>query len=184
MYWVILIAAVLTVLMAVVALNTDVRKKFSVLSIVVLIVGFGLLWIELSATANAIRAKRSLSETVDAVSSLILQVVGEDNADYRFDYDDAANIFLALKVYSPVSLNGMEVDDIVGQTIVSLPQVISKELSCRYKTRIAINVFLVLLTLCALYFFTAKTMQGTSKGRSTRRYDDEGYSRNTRYEDF
>ena len=96
MYWVILIAIVLTVLAAVVALNIDVKKSFSVLSVIILIVGFGLLWLEVSTTANAIQSKRSLSETVGAVSNSILQVVGEENADYRFDYNDATNIFLTL----------------------------------------------------------------------------------------
>ena len=184
MYWVILIAIVLTVLVAVVALNIDVKKSFSVLSVIILIVGFGLLWLEVSTTANAIQSKRSLSETVGAVSNSILQVVGEENADYRFDYNAATNIFLTLKLYSPVSLEGMEVNDIVGQTVVSLPQVIGKELAQKYKTRIVVNIFLILLTLCAMCFFVAKTMQGTSRGRSSRSYSDEGYSKNTRFEDF
>ena len=86
MPWGIIIALVLTLLIALLVTGLNGRKKLTTLSYIVLAAGFLLLWLEASGAVGAIEAKRSLTATVANVGDIANSVGSALGADEIVDY--------------------------------------------------------------------------------------------------
>ena len=157
MPWGIIIALVLTLLIALLVTGLNGRKKLTTLSYIVLAAGFLLLWLEASGMVGAIEAKRNLTATVANVG-------------------DIAN-----SVGSAVGAN-----EIVDYSVSELAQRTNDRIERTANRTMIVCIILLVLTSALTYFITERTMQGVGGvgGASRRRNDDEGYSTSTRYEDF
>lgn len=157
MPWGIIIALVLTLLIALLVTGLNGRKKLTTLSYIVLAVGFLLLWLEASGAVGAIEAKRSLTATVANVGDIANSVGSALGADEIVDYG--------------VSELAQRTNDRIERTA---------------NRTMIVCIILLVLTSALTYFITERTMQGVGGvgGASRRRNDDEGYSTSTRYEDF
>lgn len=157
MPWGIIIALVLTLLIALLVTGLNGRKKLTTLSYIVLAAGFLLLWLEASGMVGAIEAKRNLTATVANVG-------------------DIAN-----SVGSAVGAN-----EIVDYSVSELAQRANDRIERTANRTMIVCIILLVLTSALTYFITERTMQGVGGvgGASRRRNDDEGYSTSTRYEDF
>ena len=157
MPWGIIIALVLTLLIALLVTGLNGRKKLTTLSYIVLAAGFLLLWLEASGMVGAIEAKRSLTATVANVG-------------------DIAN-----SVGSALGAN-----EIVDYGVSELAQRTNDRIERTANRTMIVCIILLVLTSALTYFITERTMQGVGGvgGASRRRNDDEGYSTSTRYEDF
>ena len=157
MPWGIIIALILTLLIALLVTGLNGRKKLTTLSYIVLAVGFLLLWLEASGAVGAIEAKRSLTATVANVGDIANSVGSALGADEIVDYG--------------VSELAQRTNDRIEQTA---------------NRTMIVCIILLVLTSALTYFITERTMQGVGGvgGASRRRNDDEGYSTSTRYEDF
>ena len=157
MPWGIIIALVLTLLIALLVTGLNGRKKLTTLSYIVLAVGFLLLWLEASSAVGAIEAKRSLTATVANVGDIANSVGSALGADEIVDYG--------------VSELAQRTNDRIERTA---------------NRTMIVCIILLVLTSALTYFITERTMQGVGGvgGASRRRNDDEGYSTSTRYEDF
>lgn len=157
MPWGIIIALILTLLIALLVTGLNGRKKLTTLSYIVLAVGFLLLWLEASGAVGAIEAKRSLTATVANVGDIANSVGSALGADEIVDYG--------------VSELAQRTNDRIERTA---------------NRTMIVCIILLVLTSALTYFITERTMQGVGGvgGASRRRNDDEGYSTSTRYEDF
>ena len=157
MPWGIIIALVLTLLIALLVTGLNGRKKLTTLSYIVLAVGFLLLWLEASGAVGAIEAKRNLTATVANVGDI------------------------ATTVGSAVGAN-----EIVDYSVSELAQRANDRIERTANRTMIVCIILLVLTSALTYFITERTMQGVGRsgGAARRRYDDEGYSTNTRFEDF
>ncbi len=157
MPWGIIIALVLTLLIALLVTGLNGRKKLTTLSYIVLAVGFLLLWLEASGAVGAIEAKRNLTATVANVGDI------------------------ATTVGSAVGAN-----EIVDYSVSELAQRANDRIERTANRTMIVCIILMVLTSVLTYFITERTMQGVGGvgGASRRRNDDEGYSTSTRYEDF
>ena len=157
MPWGIVIALVLTLLVALLVTGFNGRKKLTTLSYIVLAAGFLLLWIEASGMVGAIETKQSLTATVAGVG------------------DGVNNIAAA-----------MGADEIVNYGVSELSQRVNERIERTANRTIIVCIILMVLTSALAYFITERTMQDVSgrRGPSRRRDDGEGYSTSTRYEDF
>ncbi len=157
MPWGIIIALVLTLLIALLVTGLNGRKKLTTLSYIVLAAGFLLLWLEASGAVGAIEAKRSLTATVANVGDIANSVGSALGADEIVDYG--------------VSELAQRTNDRIERTA---------------NRTMIVCIILLVLTSALTYFITERTMQGVGGvgGASRRRNDDEGYSTSTRYEDF
>lgn len=157
MPWGIIIALVLTLLIALLVTGLNGRKKLTTLSYIVLAASFLLLWLEASGMVGAIEAKRNLTATVANVG-------------------DIAN-----SVGSALGAN-----EIVDYGVSELAQRTNDRIERTANRTMIVCIILLVLTSALTYFITERTMQGVGGvgGASRRRNDDEGYSTSTRYEDF
>lgn len=157
MPWGIITALILTLLIALLVTGFNGRKKLTTLSYLVLAAGFLLLWLEASGVAGAIEAKRNLTATVASVSD-IASTVG----------------------------SAMGADEIVDYGVSELSQRANDRIERTANRTIIVCIILLVLTSALTYFITERTMQGVGRGggATRRRNDDEGYSTNTRFEDF
>ena len=157
MPWGIIIALVLTLLVSLLVTGMNGRKKLTTLSYIVLAVGFLLLWLEASGLTGAIEAKQNLTATVAGVG------------------DGVNNIATA-----------MGADEIVNYGVSELSQRVNERIESTANRTIIVCIILMVLTSVLTYFITERTMQdvGGRRGPSRRRDDGEGYSTNTRFEDF
>lgn len=157
MPWGIIIALVLTLLIALLVTGLNGRKKLTTLSYIVLAVGFLLLWLEASGAVGAIEAKHNLTATVANVGDI------------------------ATTVGSAVGAN-----EIVDYSVSELAQRANDRIERTANRTMIVCIILMVLTSVLTYFITERTMQdvGGRRSPSRRRDDGEGYSTSTRYEDF